>query len=272
MMKAAKKVRLALVCASIIVISLMFAGISYAEIEPKTCVGMWLLDEGKGHIAKDFSGNENDGTLINDPEWADGKFNKALRFDGEDGYVETINNIGISGNQPRTLMAWVNWNGDVNESDNPDRQGIVQFGGSESRESFVLYIWDGPGRFKFQTNWNDLHSGVYAEPDVWYHFAVTWDGTKVWIYIDGVLDKNSFLAELITPDTVATIGGDPTKILENKRIFNGLIDEVAIFNVALEEADIKDIMNEGLAAALGVTAVYPTGKLTTMWGSIKTEN
>ena len=267
-MKAVKKVRLALVCVSIIIISLMFAGISYAEIEPKTCVGLWLLDEGKGDIAKDFSGNENDGTLIDDPEWVDGKFDKALRFDGKDGYVETIKNIGISGNQPRTLMAWVNWNGDVNESNDPDRQGIVQFGASDNRSSSTLYIWDGPGRFKFQTQMNDLKSNVYAEPDVWYHFAVTWDGTKAWIYIDGALEKNSFLAELITPNSVVTIG----KPFEDERIFNGLIDEVAIFNVALEKADIKAIMDKGLAVALGITAVYPTGKLTTMWGSIKTEN
>ena len=91
---------------------------------------------------------------------------------------------------------------------------------------------------------------------------------KAWIYIDGALEKNSFLAELITPNSVVTIG----KPFEDERIFNGLIDEVAIFNVALEKADIKAIMDKGLAVALGITAVYPTGKLTTMWGSIKTGN
>ena len=280
MMKAVKRVRLALVYVSLIAISLMFAGTNYAEIDPKTCVGVWLFDEGKGDIAKDYSGKENDGKLMNDLEWVDGRFGKALRFDGEDSYVETIKNIGISGNQPRTLMAWVNWDGEVNKGDKGHRQGIVQIGGSEARESSTLYIWDGPGKFKFQTNWNDLHSAdAYAKPDVWYHFAVAWDDMvdrtgigKAWIYIDGVLNKNSFLAELITPDTVVTIGGDPTKVLEDKRIFNGLIDEVAIFNVALKEEDIKAIINKGLEAALDIdiiTAVSPTGKLTTTWANIK---
>jgi hypothetical protein len=47
---------------------------------------------------------------------------------------------------------------------------------------------------------------------------------------------------------------------------NGLIDEVGIFNVALTEDDIKDIMNKGLE---GVTAVSPSGKLTTTWADMK---
>ena len=49
----------------------------------------------------------------------------------------------------------------------------------------------------------------------------------------------------------------------------GVIDEVAVFNVALTEDDINDIMSNGLAEALGIAAVSPTGKLTTTWGSIK---
>ena len=54
---------------------------SYAKIDPKTCVGMWLFDEGKGDTAADSSGNKNDGTLKNNPKWVDGKLDKALSFD-----------------------------------------------------------------------------------------------------------------------------------------------------------------------------------------------
>jgi len=45
------------------------------------------------------------------------------------------------------------------------------------------------------------------------------------------------------------------------------IDEVAIFNVALTEAEIKDTM-KGLALIL---AVASTGKLATVWGDIKAQ-
>ena len=48
--------------------------------------------------------------------------------------------------------------------------------------------------------------------------------------------------------------------------FAGIIDEVAIFNVALTEDDIKYIMAEGLGIIL---AVSPSGKLATTWGNLK---
>lgn len=36
--------------------------------------GVWLFDEGKGNITEDLTGNGNNGTLMNDTEWVDGKF------------------------------------------------------------------------------------------------------------------------------------------------------------------------------------------------------
>ena len=46
--------------------------------------GSWHLDETSGTVAPDTSGNGNNGTLINGPTWVDGRFNKALSFDGVD--------------------------------------------------------------------------------------------------------------------------------------------------------------------------------------------
>ena len=51
------------VCVSLSVIGLTFSGQSFAEIDPGTCVGAWLFEEGSGNIAQDFSGNGNDGNL-----------------------------------------------------------------------------------------------------------------------------------------------------------------------------------------------------------------
>ena len=39
-------------------------------------------DEGKGDTAEDLSGNDHEG-VIDNPEWVDGKFGKALEFGGE---------------------------------------------------------------------------------------------------------------------------------------------------------------------------------------------
>ncbi len=49
----------------------------------------------------------------------------------------------------------------------------------------------------------------------------------------------------------------------------GLLDEVALFNVALEQNDIKEIMEDGLENATGLLAVEPENKLATTWGKLK---
>lgn len=61
---------------------------SLADVSPQDVVGMWLFDEGKGEVAQDASGNGLDGRLIGGPEWVEGKFGKALRFDDQSAYVE----------------------------------------------------------------------------------------------------------------------------------------------------------------------------------------
>ncbi len=48
----------------------------------------------------------------------------------------------------------------------------------------------------------------------------------------------------------------------------GLLDDIAIFNVAVAEADIQDIMQNGLSE-LGSSPVKPKDKLASRWGKIK---
>ena len=78
----------------------------YAEIDPKSVVGVWLLDEGEGEIVVDSSDNGNDGRLFG-ANWIDGKFGKALDFDGEDDYVEVADDPILDGMPELTLVAWV---------------------------------------------------------------------------------------------------------------------------------------------------------------------
>ena len=83
------------VCASLIVISLILTGISDAKVDLNTAVGMWLFDEGSGNIAKDSSGNGNDGQLTNGPKWVQGRFVRALEFDGKDDYVKISSSASL---------------------------------------------------------------------------------------------------------------------------------------------------------------------------------
>ena len=61
--------RSTLICISCIFLILMSAVPGYAQIDPESVLGMWLLDEGTGDTTEDASGNGNDGTLMNTPNW-----------------------------------------------------------------------------------------------------------------------------------------------------------------------------------------------------------
>ena len=114
-------------------------------------------------------------------------------------------------------------------------------------------------------------SGNGLKTGQWIHLAGTYDGNFVQFYIDGQLagkGPQKISGNLVNKDIpfhmAKTIAG-------NVSFFEGLIDDVAIFNVALTEDDIQTIMAKGLAKALGFAAVSTAGKLTTTWASIKNQ-
>jgi hypothetical protein len=94
----------------------------------------------------------------------------------------------------------------------------------------------------------------------WVHVACTWDGTTKKLYVNGKLDGSANATGEICDGERKELrigkGWDP--------FYKGLMDNVAIFNVALTEEQIKETM-EGLKA----TAVAPQEKLTTTWAGLK---
>lgn len=253
-------------CVSLMIIGLAFTPFSEAKIDPKTAVGIWLFDEGKGDRALDSSGKGNDGKLMKGPTWVDGKFGKALSFDGAATYVQIPDAPSFKTPTGLTVEAWIkparltNIKGFVNKHlagqntggswtlrDNPDGGPGVAFypyGGTTTKRN-ELYL-------------NGVKTTNPApgtlEVGKWIHLAGVWEGS-------GDFDGNT----------------NPVGIgyMENPAnpawIFDGLIDDVAIFNVALSEEDIQATMNKGLGKALGVTAVSPSGKLGTTWAHIKAQ-
>ena len=71
-------------------------------------VAYWTLDEGSGNSVYDTSGNDNNGT-INGATWGDGKYGKALQFNGQDNYVEVPSSDSLEIDENVTIAAWINW-------------------------------------------------------------------------------------------------------------------------------------------------------------------
>ena len=255
-------------CLLIFVASLLIFGLSttsiYAEIDPETCVGLWLFDEGAGSIAEDSSGNQNDGTLVESPTWVDGKFGKALEFDGAGSYVDcgTDDSLNIPTGGSVTMCAWVNskvgstaaWQAIMAK-----REGAsYSYGINLLANTFQVYTSGASG----------VQGFAYNLPiDEWVFVCGTMSEEPTELYINGEL-----FGTVGPGGGVSAIAENPLTIAEsfgNAEIFNGIIDEVAVFNVVLTEDDIKTVMTKGLGTAIGIVAVEPSDKLAATWASIK---
>ena len=266
-------IRLTVVCMSLTFISLMLTGQSHGEFNLESALAIWLFDEDTGDEIKDFTGNGNDGIFVNGPEWVEGKFGAALKLDGDDDHVEINNPVNLV-DPDFTIMLWVN-PGDTQTKAHCD---ILSNHGEPPRSGYCIEQWSTNANqfysaFASGGEWwagfpDDQSASTQLTANMWQHFATIREGSVITHYLDG---EESAIQEGITEDPVTE---SPKNLLISnfgwgtiERQFNGIIDELAIFNEALSVGDIKNIMTRGLANAASVS---PSAKLPTTWAMIKT--
>lgn len=199
-------------------------------------VGWWRFDEGVGSIAYDSSGYNHHGTIYG-ALWDDGKYGKALQFDGVDDWVG-CGNIQPLGQQ-FTVMLW--------------SYRLGSTGAYGSLLSIDELSWSTTGGFMFlDYNAGLITGGIRNHPlgvetsvaleafvpnNVWRHYAVTWDKPYLKGYRDGVLvDQETFNYD---------VGWNVYETRIAKWVCNyfyGVIDEVRVFRGALSEALIRRLM------------------------------
>ena len=247
-------------CVSFVVLVLVFAGAGYAKIDPKTAVGIWLFDEGKGNTVRDSSGKGNDGTLKGGVEWTEGKFGKALKFNGTDSYVDTGQQL-LEKVPEFTIVLWVQ-KGKITAS----RIGLV--GQNDTVEfGFIapttVQIWSEGAGTNADVNY------PYPEGE-WHHLAATGTTTSLKNYLDGKMGAQTNINVQHHGSSAFKVNIGGGGVFDGTgNWFTGTIDEVGIFSVALQEDDIKAVMSDGLSKGLGIVAVHPSGKLTATWAGIK---
>jgi hypothetical protein len=209
-------------------------------------VGWWTFDEGNGTTAYDYSGNNNTSTLYSStticsnpptsgcPQWTSGKIGQALSFDGVDDWVKVPDADSLDITQQITLEVWIN----------PKKLNAYQY---------IIDKHTGAGDGYFLALWNtnqircslygviggDIYSNkVFTSDDLnkWWHIVGVYDGSKMAIYINGILDNSAGRTGTIKTNTAnmgigASIGAT--------FFFQGLIDEVRIYNRALSADEIK---------------------------------
>jgi hypothetical protein len=240
----------------------MFVGQSSAAVDLDDAAGIWLFDESSGNTATDSSENGNNGTFVGDPERVDGQFGKALEFDGAGDYVEVAHSPSLEINDEITIVVWANGSP---QASYPRIMGKRTTIGLEIQvhpnEATVAIRIDTTAT----TNWLQRLQILDGN---WHHVAYVLDNGNAKGYKDGVkeMEGNYPHGNGFASQDKLLIGA----ALPGNLFFKGILDEFAIFNKALDADDIEDIMNEGLAEALGIgAAVSPSGKLTTTWAKIK---
>jgi len=257
----------------LIVISLLILSSAIGEAALRSGTILYLsFNEGSGQVVKDLSGNGNDGKLQGETKWVDGKFGKALQFDGKTSYVDIATSKSLGFSKAVTVEAWVKSN-----VDHVSYTGLIRKGlhAADRPNFFMLQIKpDGPAGadlvqlvYSHASNDNDyVDSKTGLDVGKWYHLAGVIDpaGGKMTLYFNGISDVEKVIpADDLKPDeNPLYVGRGHNGAIE---IFNGVIDEVIIYNKALTANEIKEDM-----AGINL-AVLPEGKLANVWGSIKSQ-
>ncbi|MFO8018816.1 MAG: DUF2341 domain-containing protein [Promethearchaeia archaeon] len=207
--------------------------------------GAWHFDEGEGISANDTSGNENHGTLMEDPTWVDGVFGNALELSNP-GYVEIGNNESLNSDMEQmSLSFWLKPQYDEKNFEMPilearngeDGRGyafrLERHPQQPDRQGIFFWVGDGGNTYEIQAQ-----EGVEYEYKLneWQHVVATFDQGLMSIYVDGVERKSedSGLSAISATGENLSIGKgeDPAQHVQ---------DELMIFNETLSQEEISDL-------------------------------
>lgn len=217
------------------------------------------LDEATGNVARDQSGNGNDGELQGNVQRVDGKYGKAVYIsdDSADNKILVMDSDTLDITGPMTIAMWVSLESLVGSC------AIIT-----KADTYMIHSsdWSGNGieqellLWPFDT-WQTTASTPIQFGD-WRHVVGIYDGAEVKMYIDGVLQgQRARTGDTAVTESDLVIGKDNRSCCGD-RVFGLTVDDVMIFNRALSDDEVIEIM-------AGTTPVQPLDRLATTWGEIK---
>jgi hypothetical protein len=219
-------------------------------------VGHWEFDDGGGSMATDSSAKGNDGA-VNGATWTTGIIGGALSFTGTDSdYVQIPNESDYDLASAVSYAVWIkagrssiSWMGVITKA---NHMNLQRYG----TEDYLVWQTKAGTITNYQ-----LKANTAVLDDQWHHIAVTYDGSQKCIYADGVLDNSVPATGTInTTDTPVMIG-------KNGQVpghaFDGVIDDVRIYDYALTAAEVQTLydMGSGGPAPSGPTITQHPGSV-----------
>ncbi len=235
-------------------------------------VSYWSFDEKdtQGRKVDDLVGVNQCGQ-VGALEVVEGKVGEALLYDGiEDGVTcgndASLANIFDGGG---TFMAWAY----------PRSMGQNDQGRLGDKDQWTLmHRFEGRGNILYVHAAFTTTNGAWRSPvgtfafNEWYHGAMVYDSSSdqndPMVFINGVSQE---ITVKVVPegeyvDDTESVFGIGIRFHDLKRFFDGIIDEVAIYDRALSEAEVR----QNYAGLEGSTAVAPADKLAITWAAVKT--
>ena len=209
-------------------------------------IGYWQFDENDTNEILDSSGNGNNGELINGSR-SEGLFGNAISLTGSDNSHASIPATTSlnSYTDQITVTAWA-----FPTAAPDDFIPIVsrQVGNIAHPDQFYLGFGPQDGiQYKWHLGTDVANGDIYEDtPDVnrWIHLAGTYDGSIMRLYVDGVEIGSQAISGIIPVDNnPVTIGAEENEDIPQDVVgeFEGLVDEVRLYNRALTASEIQEI-------------------------------
>lgn len=211
-----------------------------AQIPTNGLVAYWPFNGN----ANDESGNGNNGTVYG-ASLANDRFghpNSAYTFDGINDFIR-INTQPSLRPPVISFSCWVNFISCPSWGVLFDNLSGDPWNGYEIEYASVLQQQI---IFEFYTS---VHSGVSSlatlDFNKWYHYVLTYDGILIKMYLNGVLvNQKATTGNLNYTNTVnATFG---SRFTGTDAFFNGLLDDVRVYDHAITDQEIDALYHEGL--------------------------
>jgi chitodextrinase len=224
-------------------------------------VAAYSFDEGSGTTVADLSGNGNTGTLSNTTWTGVAKYGNALVFNGSSSRVTINDAASLRLSTGVTLEAW------VNPSTVSTAWRDIVYKGNDNYFLESTTNTGAPGAGVTIGSVDAVTRGTTPlTVNSWSHLALTYDGSTLRLYVNGVQ-----VSSLSQPGAIAAstnplqIGGDSTFA----QFFTGTIDEVRVYNTALNQSQIQTDMATPLGSG-GSLPLVSLSSPTINFGSVST--
>ena len=217
----------------------------YYHTIDENLVGHWTLaeDNYSGGVFQDLTANNNDGTPANTPVFTtnqQARDDRALVLNGTTDRVNCDSNAILNPTTAISVCAWIKL-----AELTSDKPILSRYNGATNR-AYILYhrATDDSIRFAISHNGTAIVEGITVLPSTdWHHVVGVFDGTNITLYVDGVVGT-----PVSSPGTIfSSTGNTYIGWGDNFNHYcNGSVDDVRVYNMARNTAEIAHIYNAEL--------------------------